>query len=68
MRNNNEDDEISSFAQSIDKSKLAKQIQNYLKGGNEGLFHQKKSQEEVTDNYKNQILQQLRDREKNNNK
>ena len=60
----NDDDKknlIEDFAKNIDKAKLAGQIQNYLKGGKEGMFKEKKSEFE----YKKDIIKMLLERKKN---
>ena len=60
----NDDDKknmIEDFAKNIDKAKLAGQIQNYLKGGSEGMFKEKKSEFE----YKKDIIKMLLERKKN---
>ncbi len=63
LENDNEDKNniIEDFAKNIDKAKLAGQIQNYLKGGSEGMFKEKKSEFE----YKKDIIKMLLERKKN---
>ncbi len=56
-----EDNIIENFSKNIDKAKLAGQIQNYLKGGNEGMFKEKKSEFE----YKRDIIRMLLERKRN---
>lgn len=58
---NEEDNIIENFAKNIDKAKLAGQIQNYLKGGKEGMFKEKKSEFE----YKKDIIKLLLERKRN---
>lgn len=52
---------IEEFSKNIDKAKLAGQIQNYLKGGNEGMFKEKKTESE----YKKDIIKMLLERKQN---
>ena len=52
---------IENFAKNIDKARLAGQIQNYLKGGKEGMFKEKKTEME----YKQDIINLLLERKRN---
>lgn len=61
MDEREEDNIIESFAKNVDKARLAGQIQNYLKGGKEGMFKEKKSEFE----YKKDIIQMLLERKRN---
>ena len=61
MQENEENNNmIEEFAKNFDKSKLAGQIQSYLKGGKEGMFKEKKSEFE----YKKDIIKMLLERKR----
>lgn len=61
MDENRDDNLIEEFAKNIDKARLAGQIQNYLKGGKEGMFKEKKTEQE----YKQNIINLLKERKRN---
>lgn len=61
MRNPDDNEMIEYFAKHIDKARLANQIQNYVKGGKQSLFKEKKTEQE----YKQDIINLLKDRKKN---
>lgn len=61
MRNPEDDEMIQEFVKKIDKAQLARQIQQYVKGKDDGVFREKKTASE----YKQDIMNLLLEREKN---
>lgn len=59
----NQDDLVSGFIKKMNPKSLARQIQSFIKGGDAGLFNEKKVKTEA--DYKNDIIELLKERKRN---